>query len=48
LKKISLILLIAFLPFSCQKEKVNIDDIKGTRDLKDLSLPRLKAFLDGK
>lgn len=48
MKKILLILLVAFLPFSCAKEKVNIDDIKGTMDLKGLSLPRLKAFLNGK
>ena len=48
MKKILLILLIGTLPFSCKKEKVNIDDIKGTMDLKGLSLSQLKAFLHGK
>lgn len=41
-------LMIAMLLFSCKKEKVNIENIKGTMDLKDLSLPRLRAFLNGK
>ena len=48
MKRIIFILAVVILPFSCKKEKVNIDDIKGTMDLKGLSLPRLKTFLDGK
>lgn len=48
MKKLLLILMIVMLYFSCAKEKVNIDNIKGTMDLKGLSLPQLKAFLNGK
>ena len=48
MKRIIIILAVVILPFSCQKEKVNIDDINGTMDLKGVSLSQLKAFLHGK
>lgn len=48
MKRIIFILAVVILPFSCKKRNVDVSDIKGTMDLKGLSLPRLKAFLDGK
>jgi hypothetical protein len=48
MKKTIFLLLVATLPFSCKKDTVDISQIKGTMDFKDLSLPQLKTFLKGK
>jgi hypothetical protein len=48
MKKTIFLLLVATLPFSCKKDTVDISQIKGTMDMKDLSLPQLKTFLKGK
>lgn len=43
MKSTFFLILFSIMFFSCQKEK----PINGTRDLKNLSLPQLKEFLNG-